>query len=449
MVKSAFVRWFSSLLRFVWRLARVLATLSIAALLLTTSNLQTNSSTERVRAFTRNIEFDYVGWTLDALGVKWSESALGMANYLNLDVRKKVTLDYIDLVRSIEDTERDISLFYSDPNILNPQLASAPLAEKLARLKQRRDQIGPLAEAILQDQISAAADSLGLSLGGQSIPPVMYHSTELPLALIVSPRSVIRQDENISLRADLDVDQRSRLEDRVDSALDVSSLVVEIGGVGTYPTMVQQTSALDWLAQVVAHEWTHNFLTLRPLGVLYTKSPEMRVINETTASLAGEEIGRKVLQLYYPELVPPPPSSSPPPGTPPSPPPPVFDFRKEMHITRITVDQMLAEGKIDEAETYMENRRLIFWENGYRSIRKLNQAYFAFYGAYADQPGGASGSTEDPIGAAVRALRAQSPSLSVFLNRISWVTSYEGLQKLLEETPAPLPVSTPSTGAGG
>ncbi len=74
-----------------------------------------------------------------------------------------------------------------------------------------------------------------------------------------------------------------------------------------------------------------------------------------------------------------------------------------MHTTRVHVDELLAAGKITEAETYMDQRRQVFWDNGY-PIRKLNQAYFAFYGAYADVPGGAAG--EDPVGPAVRALRA-------------------------------------------
>jgi len=102
-----------------------------------------------------------------------------------------------------------------------------------------------------------------------------------------------------------------------------------------------------------------------------------------------------------------------------------------MHETRITVDQLLAEGKIDEAEEYMEARRVIFWDNGYRHLRKLNQAYFAFHGAYADEPGGAAGATEDPVGSAVRQLRADSPSLAAFLNRISWMSSFEQLLEAL------------------
>jgi hypothetical protein len=73
----------------------------------------------------------------------------------------------------------------------------------------------------------------------------------------------------------------------------------------------------------------------------------------------------------------------------------------------------------------MEARRVVFWENGYR-LRKINQAYFAFYGAYADQPGGAAG--EDPVGAAVRALRAHSGSLAEFLEQIAWMSSYQELE---------------------
>jgi hypothetical protein len=38
------------------------------------------------------------------------------------------------------------------------------------------------------------------------------------------------------------------------------------------------------------------------------------------------------------------------------------------------------------------------------------------------------------VGTAVRALRAQSPSLTAFLKRIAWISSYEELQKVVLET---------------
>jgi hypothetical protein len=100
-----------------------------------------------------------------------------------------------------------------------------------------------------------------------------------------------------------------------------------------------------------------------------------------------------------------------------------------MHETRLRADKLLAEGKLKKLRAYMEARRRIFWDHGYHHLRKLNQAYFAFYGAYADQPGEPAG--EDPVGEAVRQLRASSPDLASFLYRISWMSSFEQLQSSL------------------
>jgi hypothetical protein len=235
----------------------------------------------------------------------------------------------------------------------------------------------------------------------------------------------------------LTLDEQIKLEDEVATSLDVSTLIVPIGGVGVYPTMVMETTDLRWKLDTIAHEWTHNYLNLRPLGLNYSTTPELRTMNETTASIAGNEVGTYVLEKYYPELLasgspsnrnlislnePSLPSNKIADTAP-------FDFRAEMHETRVTADQLLAEGKIEEAESYMEKRRQVFWENGYL-LRKLNQAYFAFHGAYADAPGGAAG--EDPVGPAVRALRAQSDSLSDFINTIAWMTSFEQLQQAIQ-----------------
>jgi hypothetical protein len=212
--------------------------------------------------------------------------------------------------------------------------------------------------------------------------------------------------------------------------------VVPIGGVGVYPTMVMRTTNLSWLLNTISHEWIHNFLTLRPLGFLYSADPMLRTMNETTASIAGDEIGMLVLQRFYPELANDSPLihglisapfEHPEPGDFLRPP---FDFRAEMFITRTEADALLADGKIEEAEAYMEARRKLFLQHGY-VIRKINQAYFAFYGAYADSPGGAAG--EDPVGPAVRALREQSPSLADFVKTISWMSSFDQLQTAIKK----------------
>jgi hypothetical protein len=104
-----------------------------------------------------------------------------------------------------------------------------------------------------------------------------------------------------------------------------------------------------------------------------------------------------------------------------------------MHTTRVQADALLAEGKIDEAEAYMEQRRQLMWDNGYQ-IRKLNQAYFAFYGAYAASAGGGAEGA-DPVGPAVVLLRRRSPSLKIFLNTMAAFTSFTQLQQALAARP--------------
>jgi hypothetical protein len=74
----------------------------------------------------------------------------------------------------------------------------------------------------------------------------------------------------------------------------------------------------------------------------------------------------------------------------------------------------------------MEYQRLYLASQGFY-IRKLNQAYFAFYGSYADAP-----TSVDPIGEEMRALRRQVASPREFLDAASTLTDRTALQKWLE-----------------
>ncbi len=415
-----------------YRLIDILSVVVIGVVFLAGSTLLPYEAQDRPRAFTRAIEFDYVSWEADAILVKLGEGALSAPRYMTISQQENVVKSYLDLVQEINTETDQVEKIYADPKITDKTQASAQLADALAKLNDRRSRLGPLAEEVLQYQVSSVLADYGLTTGGQPLPPLLYHTTPLPMALIISPRSVIRQDNNISLNADLPLSQIVDLENRVEKGLNVSALVTNVGGIGTYPTMVMSTTDMSYLADVISHEWTHNYLTLRPLGINYGSSPQMRTINETTANIVGDEIGSALLKRYYPEYLPAPtpvPSPTPTGPTPTPSGPPKFSFNAEMHITRVTTDQMLKDGQIDQAEAYMEQRRQFFWNHGYL-IRRLNQAYFAFYGAYADVPGGGAAGT-DPVGPAVVKLRDESPSLATFLNTISGVTSYDQLLKLL------------------
>lgn len=411
--------------------------LFILAALTGYSNPSLTNPIEKVRAFTRSLEFDYVEWMANAAMVKLRADSVNLPHTLGREEQKQIVMEYFRSTQAILEKEYQLAQIYADASITDKDAAAQPARDDLADLYARQDQVAPLAEAILQDQVTQVLAEINLTTGGQPLPSVWYHSTPLPMALIVSPRERIEQTANISVNTNLSVDEQVKLEDDVAQGLNVSSLVVQIGGVGVYPTMVARTTNMPWVLNTIAHEWIHNYLTLRPLGILYGESPEIRTMNETTASIAGDEIGALVIERFYPELMP---SASlpdlqlvslsfdrPDPETLVRPP---FDFRAQMHETRIIADALLAEGKIEEAEAYMEARRQILLQNGYL-LRKINQAYFAFHGAYADVPGGAAG--EDPVGPAVRELRARSDSLAEFIDTMAWMWSFEQLKETLNE----------------
>jgi hypothetical protein len=423
------------------KLIRKVLLIMLCLMMLSQSTLVPAGPVGLVRGYTRMVEFDFIRWTLDALLLKQMHEAVRAPKYMSIEDQREVVFEYLRLVQWINQTTAEINRIYANPDIANPEQTSAELNARLDVLSDMEKSLQPIAEAVLQNQVSSVVAELELGVGGQPIPPVLYHATRLPNALIISPRDVIRQDANISLIPEMTTEEINRLEESVTHDLDVSALVVPIGGVGTYPTMVRTTTNLERLTEVVAHEWIHNFLTLRPLGALYMASPQLRTINETTANIAGKEIGWAVLDRYYPELAPPPPTpqeeeTEQEPQEPAPEDPDAFNFGREMNKTRVMVDELLLEGKVEEAETYMEQRRRFFWDNGYQ-IRKLNQAYFAFYGAYSDSPGGGAGG-RDPVGPTVQELRKRSSSLTEFLNRISWVTSFDALLMEVEKAANPL-----------
>jgi hypothetical protein len=370
--------------------------------------------------------FDFAGWEVEALLGKLAHALVAPQRYMDEPARHDFFLDYLGLVADIQRLDWEIQRAYTDPAVADAEAATVDWRAALAALRAAEEARQPLAEAILEEQTASILMDEGFGVLGREFPPVGAHFTPLPLLLVVSPRDRIERIFSLNLRHGLDVARREAIEEQVAASNDVSSLVTGIGGLAAYPAMLLESSSLNWVADVSAHEWTHHYLTLRPLGWNYEASPEARTINETVAAIVGREAGRRMVARYYPELLPPEPEPAP---EEPEEEPPAFDFRVEMRETRIRVDELLAQERIEEAETYMEERRQEFVAQGH-FIRKLNQAYFAFYGAYADEPGAAG---EDPIGPAVQELRARSPDLRTFVARVARVTTLAELEALLGE----------------
>ena len=400
---------------------------------------------EQIRAFSRQHEFDYVSWTVTALGQKLSQASLNVNRYIPQYDERGLIIDYLDLRNQINQTQEKLITTLSDPEVEDKDQAAYEIRVVLNDQRARRETLAPFIEQIIQGQMNTVLAVLDMSLGGQIIPPVLYRSEPDSLALIVSPRNEIWQAANLMLIRDLSLDEIIRLEEVIETELDLSALVVGIGGVGLYPSMIIETGNLDWMIHVIGHEWTHNYLTIRPLGANYFTSPELTTINETIADLSADEIQATTFQLFYPELLPPEPEIEYPAlageekgdTSSPETPDPVqeedgFDFRAEMHITRLEVDRLLTAGEIESAEAYMETRRRLFLENGYL-IRKLNQAYFAFHGSYAAEPGGAADSEGDELGSQLRELKDSTPSYAAFMRMVAWKWRLDQFQSLFEE----------------
>ncbi len=197
----------------------------------------------------------------------------------------------------------------------------------------------------------------------------------------------------------------------------VSALVVNTGGVATYPSVIPELATYDDIVETAIHEWLHQYLAFYPLGRNYFGGGETRTLNETVANLAGRELAGLFIERYGSPLPPPPPVDA----------PSDFDFRAEMRALRLRVEELLAQGLVQQAERLMEEKRDEFEANGVY-IRRINQAYFAYFGSYADTP-----SSIDPIGPKLQRLRDRAGSAFEFVRLARGLTSEAELDRLLAE----------------
>lgn len=417
----------------VWRrlktFTRLLLLTAVALFLLVREGPSHATNSDKITYATRHVAFNFISWEVHAFATK-AEAALANAHtFLPEAQRKQMVLHYLTLLAQAQQIDGQITRFYIDPAQTDPDRASADLQAELATLRLTLAQQQPTVEAILQEQVAIILAEEGFALSGQAWPPVMMHMTAMPNLLVISPRDTIQRIDQRTLLPGLTTPDKEQIETAVSHQTNLSSLIVPLGGIGTFPAMIQESTNINWLAEVTAHEWAHHWMTFHPVG-LYYNTPEVRIINETIASMLDVEIGEQVIARFYPEFVPPPhqPAPSLPEPDPDAPPP--FDFNAEMALTRIRADELLAEGKIEAAEAYMEERRQWFVANGY-GLRKLNQAYFAFYGAYASSPG-ATGS--DPTGPMLQDIRAASPTLRHFMETVAPINSFAKLEEIWRQT---------------
>ena len=232
----------------------------LSIVLLAGSTVQLRDQDDHIYFFTRQREFDFAGWTVDALLVKLEQLSLGAAGYLPEAERQAQVLAYLNLVHEARQLETRLADIYADPSLSDKESAVTQVIIERDRVWNRQSELQPIVEAVLQEQSAVVLADLGLSFGGAPFPPVAFHFTRPPMALIVSPRDIIRQDANISLDPDLTLEDQTEIERLVEEELDVSALVVRVGGIGIYPTMIQETNSVVWLTETISSfsPWINN-----------------------------------------------------------------------------------------------------------------------------------------------------------------------------------------------
>lgn len=328
---------------------------------------------------------------------------------------------FLELNALIRDAERAAG----DP------AATADAAERAranaAAYRAERADIENSVERIFEGRLTRVIEEAGLTrraLGDHVWPPVAVEFEDPPAVLVESPRGEIRKSDQSLLRGDLAPERIEAIEARAEGDGETSALVVNIGGIAMYPAIIPMSSSYERIAENIAHEWLHHYLFFAPLGRRYYESGELTTLNETVANLAGRELGAMLVAAYP---LPQPAARSA--TTQVVAQPREIDFTAEMRGLRREAEALLAEGRIDEAEALMEERRAYLAENGYY-LRRINQAYFAFHGSYADSAG-----SIDPIGPKLDALRARSITLESFVERARALTSEDDLDRAVDATP--------------
>jgi len=400
-----------------WRIAAAVALLLLATTVASAVVLlRGGGPSDPISKAAGPFRYDLTGWEVRHLANRW----LYKIGHLfddgpSLEEENDMLQRYFTLAADVVSLEQQLA---------GGEDESVPSTLEEKRKEQER--LENKVEATLEKRLSRVVEDEGLTtslpLFSQVrfvFPPLDFEFHQPPRVLVISPRDHISLDRAILLRRGLTSEQVTALEDET-AASGVSSLVMNISGIATYPSTVPEDASYEEVLETVAHEWLHQYLFFHPLGSHYFDNATLRTLNETVANIGGRQIADLVQQrLPLPQS-----SFDAADGAGEE---PRIDFRAEMHELRLEVDRLLSEGKVGEAEALMEEKRKFLAESGFY-IRKINQAYFAFNGLYGDTPASSS-----LIGPKMLALQRLSPSLGDFIRSVAEITSEEELDRLLAE----------------
>ncbi len=374
-----------------------------------------------LRSIVKPYRFSITKWEFRTIPHEVNQLIFG--RYEKPDDEVRTVNEYFSVIERIKNLKSEINAI----NAKNKQGDLALLEAELSQLHQRKTALEKTVEKIIEKQVRENLAQQGIFNPIDkylrlrvSFPPVNFNFGKPPYLLVISPRDRIESMREIALQPSISLKEIEDIEAKANK-LGISSLVVELGGYSTYPSFVTSDASLRFTIDTATEEWVHQYLVFKPLGFLYLldligvrRNYDIATMNETLASMVSKEIGAIIYEKYYLQHE----SDANQNQVAES----GFDFSREMREIRRAVDNYLAQGEVEQAEEFMEQKRQYLASMGHH-IRKLNQAYFAFHGAYADRPAFIS-----PIGVELKKLRSQSASLKDFLNTVAAMTSRQNLR---------------------
>ena len=366
------------------------------------------STGDPIDAVANRNAYDVIAWELQHLPEKWAyrlSEAFGSS--------------------SNEEEDATVRRYFEVTGVISKEEGAADAAvapsEALKEAREEREALENDFEAIMETRISDLLEDNGLYMNPPIFsdidlffPPLDFELDSPPRVLAVSPRDRIELDRSYLLTPGLELEDVTAIEAETEES-GVSALVIQTGGVATYPSVIPELASYDDMVETAIHEWLHQYLSFYPLGRSYFGGAEMRTLNETVAHLAGGELAAAFIARHGEPVAPPPPPAV----------APDFVLAEEMRSLRTRVGELLDAGMVAEAEQLMEAKRADFEEAG-AYFRRINQAYFAFHGSYADTP-----SSIDPIGPKMELLRKRAGSVGAFVRLARDLGSEDELDELL------------------
>jgi len=369
--------------------------------------------------------YDLIGWEVSNLPAKWVARLADLLPWSgdSVDERRAMLSRYLELAAQVNEARSELDSAVAG----SPRGSSdtAALRERVVSLQAEQGSLRTAVEELLEGTVSSVVTEQGLNVAGGFIwPPVDVRLDRTPHVLVTSPRDHIERLESVLLKPDVPAPSKDAMENRLLEEEDLSAVVLKTGGVATYPTVIPDDAGLERLLELASHEWLHTYLFFHPLGQGLFRDDEVLTLNETLANMFGREVGRLAYERLTGERLPEPPAADDgSEGVDAS----GFSFNTFMHETRLHTDELLEQGEVEEAERYMEQRRVELNSRGHR-VRKINQAWFAFHGTYADSPASVS-----PIAGELEELRTLVSGIGEMVRLVRGVSSCEEFRGLLAE----------------